>query len=1047
MEKEEYKFTTPTGNSFKESDLKQVVLGYFKYLGYEILSGPEIAPGGTKSERTSYSDTLLPDRLHSALSRLNSHLPQEALEEAFRKISCIDAPSLIEKNNQFHKFVTEGVPVEFQIEGKLSFDYAKIFDFENPENNNFLVVDEFTIVENDNRRPDIISFVNGLPLSVIELKFQENEKGGIWPAFDQLQTYKAQIPSLFVTNEVLVISQGLNGKIGSLSSDWNRFKPWRTVSGEAKESGKVYSIEVLIKGVFEKSRFLDLINNFIIFEENNGRLNKKIGEYHQFSAANVALQKTISASASNGDKKIGIVSHTQGSGKSLTMFFLARKILFHPAMKNPTLVVLTDRNDLDGQLFGTFLRCHEVLRQTPVQAENRKQLRELLEVESGGVIFTTIQKFLTDHDSNVVSPEFSNRRNIVVIADEAHRTQYDEFARSMRTALPNASFIAFTGTPIALDGRNTEAVFGDYISVYDMRRAVEDGSTVPIYYDPRFAEIYLPAASKLHIDQEFEEVTEEEEKWIKEKLKSKWANLETIVGSDKRIKLLAKDIVDHFEKRLATKDIKVLDGKAMIVCMSRRICIELYNALVKLRPQWEDKDDTKGTLKVVMTGSASDPTEWQEHIRNKTRREKLANRFRDPADPFKIVIVRDMWLTGFDVPSLNTMYLDKPMQGHNLMQAITRVNRVFKDKHGGLIVDYFGCEPQLKSATAVYTDGKHESTVLNINEAIVELQKQYEICCGLLEDFNWSVWTSGEKTQQFDCIKNAVNFIYKNDREECFKTAVNLLSKAFELVNPNKEATRIIDDVRFFQTVKSHFFKDDDLYGENGEDDSWRVKTTEDTDQAIRQMASEAIETKGIIDRFLTNGVKKTAVSILSDEFLAEVLNTPQKYTAVEIVKKVLKGETERNIGQNKVRTKLFSEELEKTIAEYNKKNVDPDKILKKLVEIAQKIKDIHDDEEKLGLTKEEIGFYNTLDQDDIIARNLGAKGMCNIAKEIKEEIKKEIAKTLDWALRDKGEAAIRVKIKKVLANRLSTVKYPIEKINEIAEDILEQAKALWATD
>jgi len=617
-----------------ESDVEEIVLGWFGELGYSVLHGPDIAPGEPGGERTDYSTPFLPDRVKFSLSRLNPSLPSETLEDAFRKLSRLDSPSLIQQNRLFHKILVEGIPVEYRSGDRIVHDSAKLVDWDNIENNDWVVVNQFTVVENHhNRRPDIVVFLNGLPVALLELKDPSEETATIWSAFNQLQTYKAQIPSLFATNEVLVISDGIQAKIGSLTAEKERFMPWRTIEGEALAPTTLSPLEVLVRGVFERNRFLSYIRHFVVFEEDPGGLPvKKIAGYHQFHAVNKAVLETVSATRPLGDRRVGVVWHTQGSGKSLTMVFYAGKIVLHPAMENPTLVVLTDRNDLDSQLFGTFSRCSELLRQTPVQADSRTKLRELLQVASGGIVFTTIQKFLPEEAGDTF-PTLSDRRNIVVIADEAHRSQYDfidGFARHMRDALPNASFVGFTGTPVELNDRNTQAIFGDYISVYDIQRAVDDGATVPIYYESRLARLELPEEEKPHLDQTFEELTEAEEEEHKEKLKSKWAALEAVVGSEKRIRLIARDIVDHFEKRLESPEL--LDGKAMIVCMSRRICVDLYKALIALRPQWEDKDDTRGTLKVVMTGGPVDPLEWQNHIRTKARRDVLANRFRDPKD-------------------------------------------------------------------------------------------------------------------------------------------------------------------------------------------------------------------------------------------------------------------------------------------------------------------------------------------------------------------------------------------------------------------------------
>ena len=672
-----------------ESTVEEAALSWFEELGYAIVHGPDIAPGELFAERDGYSDVVLVKRLREALQRINPEIPVEALDEAVRRVLHPETASLIENNRRFHQILVEGVPVEYRRDdGSIAGDLVKLIDFDTLENNDWAAINQFTVIENKaNRRPDILVFINGLPLGVIELKNIGDENATVRGAFNQINTYKSDIPSLFAYNELAVISDGIHAKAGTLNADWERYMPWRTVDGKDIAPKDSLQLDVLIKGIFEKNRFLDLVHNFIVFENDGGQVAKKMAGYHQFHAVNKAVESTLRAAALRGDRRAGVVWHTQGSGKSLSMVFYAGKLIQNTKLENPTIVVLTDRIDLDGQLFGTFSRCEHVLRQTPEQADSRDDLKSALQRSSGGVVFTTIQKFFPENKGQKY-PVLSDRRNIVVIADEAHRSQYDfidGFAKHMRDALPNASFIGFTGTPIESGDRSTPAVFGDYIDVYDIQRAVEDEVTVRIYYEGRLAKLELKADERPKIDPDFEEATEGEEVEKKEKLKTKWARLEAMVGTDNRIELVAKDLIDHVEERF-----DAMEGKAMIVAMSRRICADLYAAIVKLRPSWHHDDDDKGLIKVVMTGSAADDTKLQPHIRNKQRREALAKRFKNNSDPMKLVIVRDMWLTGFDVPCLHTMYVDKPMQGHGLMQAIARVNRVFKDKEGGLIVDYLG---------------------------------------------------------------------------------------------------------------------------------------------------------------------------------------------------------------------------------------------------------------------------------------------------------------------------------------------------------------------
>ena len=707
-----------------ESDVEEAALSWFGKLGYEVGYGPDLAPEEPGEERESFGDVLLVERLRDAVDRLNPDIPADAREDALRKVLRPDLPTLVTNNRAFHRMLRDGVEVEYRREdGTIAGDRVRLVHYEEPDKNDWLVVNQFTVIEGQhNRRPDVVVFVNGMPLCVIELKNAADEDATIWTAYKQLQTYKQEIPSLFVYNETLIVSDGLQARMGSLTAGTEWFKPWRTIEGASEAPSTVLELEVLIRGIFQKDRFLKLLRHFIVFEHDtdSDQLIKIIAGYHQFHAVGQAIGATIEATSPGGDKRCGVVWHTQGSGKSLSMLFYAGEVILHPAMENPTLVCLTDRNDLDDQLFGQFARCSELLRQSPVQAESAAHLRELLQVASGGVVFTTIQKFLPDEKGGRV-PQLSDRHNIVVIADEAHRSQYDMIdglARNMRDALPNASFIGFTGTPIEKNDANTRAVFGDYISVYDIERAVRDGATVPIYYESRIAKLSLKEDMLLKVDEEFDEITEDEEESRKEKIKTKWAALEALVGDPKRIKVIAKDLVDHFERRT-----EAMDGKAMVVCMSRRICVDLYNAIIDLRPDWHDEDDEKGNIKIVMTGSASDNADWQQHIRNKPRRKKLAGRFKDPGDSFRMVIVRDMWLTGFDAPCLHTMYVDKPMRGHGLMQAIARVNRVFRDKPGGLVVDYLGLADQLKRALATYTEnGGHGQPSIDTAEAIAVMK-------------------------------------------------------------------------------------------------------------------------------------------------------------------------------------------------------------------------------------------------------------------------------------------------------------------------------------
>jgi type I restriction enzyme R subunit len=962
------------------------------------------------------------------MAQLNPSIPAEALEEAVRKVLRAESPTLVQNNRAFHRILIDGGDVEYVSDSRVIYDKARLVDFDNPHNDDWVAVNQFTVVEGHyNRRPDIVLFVNGLPLAIVELKNPADEQATIWTAFNQLQTYKDQISSLFTFNEVLVISDGLEARVGSLTSNRQWFLPWRTVEGEELAPITMPQLEVIVKGAFDRERFSKLLAHFIVFEDDKGGTpSKKIAGYHQYHAVARAVDATLEASSPDGDRRCGVVWHTQGSGKSLTMAFYAGQIVLHPAMENPTIVVLTDRNDLDDQLFGTFSRCHELLRQKPIQAESREHLRELLHVASGGVIFTTIQKFFPEERGDH-HPLLSDRRNVVVIADEAHRSQYDfidGFARHMRDALPNASFIAFTGTPIELTDRNTRAVFGDYISIYDIQRAVEDGATVPIYYESRLARLELKEEEKPHLDTEFEEVTEGEEVERKEKLKTKWAALEAVVGTEKRISLIAQDLVNHFERRL-----EAMDGKAMVVCMSRRICVELYNAIIKLRPEWQDENDTGGAVKIVMTGSASDPLEWQQHIRNKPRREALANRFRDHSDPMRMVIVRDMWLTGFDAPSLHTMYVDKPMRDHGLMQAIARVNRVFRDKPGGLVVDYLGLADNLRRAMATYTEsGGRGATAIDQAEAVAVMLEKYEICCALFHGFDRTAWVGGAPPQRLSLLPKAQEHILsQEDGKARLLRAVTELSQAFALSVPHEKAIEIREDVGFFQAVRGALVKSG----------APSPKAEEDLDHAIRQIVSRAIASDEVIDIFAAAGLKKPDISILSDEFLAEVRGLQHKNLAVELLRKLLNGEIKTRLKKNLIQGRSFAEMLERTIRAYQNRAIETAHVIEELIGLAKEMREANRRGEKLELSEEDLAFYDALETNDSAVKILGDKTLCDIAKELVRTVRGNV--TIDWTVKESVRAKLRVMVKRVLRK----YGYPPDKQEKATRTVLEQAELL----
>jgi type I restriction enzyme R subunit len=1043
--------------NLNESHVEAAALDWFQELGYAIAHGPHLAPGEPAAERDSFADVVLIDRLRAAIARLNPAIPADAQEEALRKVLRVASPSAAQTNRAFHALLRDGVPVEYQrADGSIAGDHARLIDFNDVSANDWLAVNQFTVIEGqNNRRPDIVVFINGLPLGVIELKNAADEDATIWSAFNQLQTYKQQIGSLFHYNEVMIVSDGMNARIGSLTANQEWFKVWRTIDGQAAAAPQSLELEVLLKGVFAPERFLDLLQHFIVFEEDtdSDRLLKIIAGYHQFHAVNAAVEETVRASGmadadqlhegtywagrmhggKPGDRRAGVVWHTQGSGKSFSMLFYAARIIRHPAMKNPTLVVLTDRNDLDDQLFGQFQRCHEILRQMPVQAEDRDHLRKLLQVASGGVVFTTIQKFMPEKGEKM--PELSPRRNIVVIADEAHRSQYDlidGLARNLRDALPNASFIGFTGTPIEKNDANTRAIFGDYISIYDIQRAVADKATVPIYYESRIAKLSLNQAALPKVDEEFDEITEGEEEDKKQKLKTKWAALEALVGDPKRIALIAADLVQHYERRL-----EAMDGKAMIVCMSRRICVELYEAIIKLRPDWasakDDDIEAEGkkscVVKIVMTGSADDGPDWQQHIRNKQRRRELASRFKDSKDPFRIVIVRDMWLTGFDAPCLHTMYADKPMRSHGLMQAIARVNRVFRDKPGGLVVDYLGLADQLKHALATYTEsGGQGSPSIDTAQAVALMQERHEIACGIMHGFNWDKWTTGTPAERLGLIPAGQEHVLQQENgKQRFVQVVTDLSRVFALCAATDEAVELRDDIAFFQAIKAQLAKT-----------SGTQRPPEELDLAIRQLVSSAIMTgEGIIDVFTAAGLKKPDISILSDQFLTEVRGLKHKNVAAELLAKLLKDEIKLRSVRNLVQSRQFSEMLQATLNAYHNRAIATQEVIEELINLAKQMDAATKRGQDLGLNDDEIAFYDALAANESAVKAMGSAELRVIAAELVTQVRKSV--TIDWTFRESARAKIKVLVKRILKKH----GYPPDLQDEATKTVLAQAELL----
>ena len=1058
-----------------ENEVEDAALEWLAELGYAVAHGPDIGPEGLASERGSYGEVLLTGRLHEALSRLNPHLPAETLEEVLRKVRQAETPSLIEENRRLHRYLIEGVPVEVTREdGGIGGDTGRLIDFTDADSNDWLAVNQFTVIEGqNNRRPDVVLFVNGLPLAVIELKNPGDENATLEGAFNQLQTYKNETPSLFRTNAALMTSDGLQARLGSLTANLERFMPWRTVDGATIAPKGLPELQTIIEGVFEKNRFLTLIRDFTVFEDTGSGIVKIVAGYHQFHAVRRAVASTLRAlprsaqtvhedptqddlssvaSQQKGDKRIGVIWHTQGSGKSLLMVFYAGQIIAHPAMENPTVVVITDRNDLDDQLFGTFSMCRNLLRQTPHQADSREDLQKVLTRPSGGVVFTTIQKFAPE-TGETVYPVLTDRRNVVVIADEAHRSQYGfrakvaqktgeiayGFAKYLRDALPNASFIGFTGTPIEKEDVNTPSVFGDYIDIYDINRGVEDGATVPIYYESRLARIELDEDEKPTIDEEIAELTEDAAEGEQERLKRKWANVEAVVGTEKRLRLVARDLIEHFESRVVG-----LDGKAMIVCMSRRICVALYGELVKLRPDWHSDNDESGFIKVVMSGAASDPEPWQHHLGSKARRELLAKRIKDPDDALKLVIVCDMWLTGFDAPSLHTMYVDKPMRGHGLMQAIARVNRVFRDKPAGLIVDYIGIAQNLKSALGEYSRHDQKHTGIDKAAAIAVMLEKYEIVVAMFHGFDYRKGLSGTAQERLVALAGAIEWVLAMQQRESaretteegkkrahrrFNDAVLALSKAFALAAASDEARGIRDEVGFFQTVRAALAKSTPGGG----------KSSIERDLAVQQIVSRAVVSTEIVDILGAAGLNTPDISILSDEFLAEIQGMEKKNLAMEALRKLINGELHSRSRVNVVETRAFSQRLEEAIARYHSNAITTAEVLQELIELAKELRAAHQRGEEEGLSQEEVAFYDALAQNESAVEVMGNKHLRIIAHELLNSLKRNTS--VDWQHRESARARMRVLVKRILRK----YGYPPDLQDAAVQTVLQQAEALSA--
>jgi type I restriction enzyme R subunit len=1027
-----------------ESTIEQFVIELLQNQGWQYLS-----PEEQELERSSLSEVVLKHRLKQAIETINPNVAEEAREQALRQVLNLPSQNLIDNNEAFHQMLTEGIEIEVMGEEGIKGDKVWLIDFIHPENNEFVLCNQFTVIENNiNKRTDVVLFVNGLPLVVIELKNPTDENATVAKAFTQLQNYKNAIPSLFYYNAVLVASDGLDAKAGTISSDISYFLAWKTVDGKKEDSSTTPQIETLIKGMLKKEVLLDLIRHFIVFEKSKKEdaktglssvvSIKKIAAYHQYFAVNKAIKETLRATSEHGDRKAGVVWHTQGSGKSLSMVFYTGKVVL--ALNNPTVVVITDRNDLDDQLFDTFVGCKQLLRQEPLQAQSRENLKELLRVAGGGIIFTTIQKFLPE-DGAANFDSLSERKNIIVIVDEAHRSQYGfgakttekngevfikyGFAKYLRDALPNASFIGFTGTPIEKEDASTRAVFGNYIDVYDIERSVEDGATVRIYYESRLVEVHLKPEEAEKLDDEVEAITEGEESTAKEKAKAKWAQLEAIIGHKNRLKIVAADIVDHFEKRR-----EVFEGKGMIVCMSRRIAVELYEEIIRIRPSWHNKDLKKGAIKVVMTSASSDPESWQIHSTTKQDRKIISERFKDENDELKLVIVRDMWLTGFDVPCLHTMYIDKPMRGHNLMQAIARVNRVFKDKPGGLIVDYIGIASDLKAALATYTaSGGQGAPTLDQNESVALCLEKFEIVEQMFDGFDYKKYFLSDTRAKLAIILEAQEHILglKDGKNEYIKQ-VTSLSKAFALSVPNTKVMEIKDKIGFFQAVKARLAKFE-LVGSG--------KSDAEIETAIRQIVDKSIVSKGIIDVFDAAGIKKPDISILSDEFLTEIQGMERKNLALELLKKLLNDEIKTRMRKNFIQSRKLSEMLENSIRKYQNNLLTAAQVIEELVNLAKDIRESNKRGENLNLTDDGLAFYDALANNNSAKEVLGDKQLAAIAKEVFRSVKGNA--TIDWTLKESVRARLRRDVKRIL----KLYGYPPDEQLLATENVLKQAELM----
>ena len=1041
-----------------EDQLEQELLLWLQDVGYTYHCGYDIAPDTATPQRDNYRQVILPQQLREAIARLNPSIPPEAQEDAFQQVVDLGIPVLLSANRAFHKLLIGGVPVQYQLDGETRGDFVQLINWSDSDGsagNVFWAVNQFTIKgPRRTHRPDVMLFINGLPLVLMELKNPADANADIWKAVDQIETYKVNIPDVFQYNEVLVISDGSDARLGSLSANAERYMQWRTIDGATLDPlGQFNELETLVRGVLAPHYLLDYLRYFVLFED-DGALLKKIAGYHQFHAVRAAIEHVVAASRADSPSALqgkgGVVWHTQGSGKSITMTCFAARVMQAPQMDNPTIVVITDRNDLDGQLFGVFSLAQDLLREQPVQATTRQQLRELLSNRpSGGIVFATIQKFMPGEDEDTF-PLLSSRRNIVVIADEAHRTQYGfeaklkgrageetyqvGYAQHLRDALPQATFVAFTGTPVSGTDRDTRAVFGDYIHVYDMQQAKDDGATVGIYYESRLAKLKLKQEDLSQLDEEIDELTEAEEESTQAQLKSRWSALEKVVGAEPRVANIAADLVAHFEERN-----KAQDGKAMVVAMSRDICVHLYNEIVGLRPDWHDEDPEQGAIKIIMTGSASDKALLRPHIYSKQIKKRLEKRFKDPADPLRLVIVRDMWLTGFDAPCVHTMYIDKPMKGHNLMQAIARVNRVFKDKQGGLVVDYIGIGNELKAAMKEYTASQGRGRpAVDAQEAFAVLEEKLDVLRALLHGFDYEDFKSGG----YKTLARAADFILglppapgskdgKRDGKKRFADVAVAMSHAFSLCCTLDEAKALRDEVAFMQALKVLLTK---------RDISTQKRTDAQRDAAVRQIISQALVSDNVVDIFDAVGLDKPNIGLLDEGFLAQLQNLPQRNLAVELLERLLEGEIKSKFASNVVQQKKFSDMLSGVITRYQNRSIETAQVMEELVEMAKKFKHAIERGEQLGLSEDEVRFYDALANNESAVKELADETLKKIAQELTDNLRKNI--TVDWSKRESVRATLRLMVKRILRK----YKYPPDKTDAAVELILAQAEALGET-